>query len=55
MWWCADVTADKGIEINSEVYMAEISAHIQPNATKRRGRRFPVQMDNNLENTVMET
>ncbi|MCJ8732436.1 hypothetical protein PDJAM_G00211380 [Pangasius djambal] len=38
-----DVTADRSSKMNSEVYRATHSAHIQPNATKLIGRRFTVQ------------
>ena len=42
-----DVTADRSIKMNCDVYRALLSAHIQWNATKVRGRHFRVQMDNN--------
>ncbi len=41
-----DVTADKSSRMNSEVFRAILSAHIQPNASELIGRRFTVQMDN---------
>ncbi len=40
-----DVTADKSSRMNSEVFRAILSAHIQPNASELIGRRFTVQMD----------
>ncbi len=42
-WWC---DADKSSRMNSEVFWAILSAHIQPNASELIGRRFTVQMDN---------
>lgn len=41
-----DVTADRSRKMDSEVYRAILSAHIQPNAKKLKGKRFAVQMDN---------
>ena len=38
--------------MNSEVYRAILSAHIRTNATKRIGRRFNVQMDNDPKHTA---
>uniref|UniRef100_A0A8C6NVL2 Transposase Tc1-like domain-containing protein n=1 Tax=Nothobranchius furzeri TaxID=105023 RepID=A0A8C6NVL2_NOTFU len=49
-----DVTADKSSTMNSEVFRA-ISAHIQPNASELIGRRFTVQMDNDLKHTAKAT
>ena len=46
-----DVTADRAVGMNSEVYRTTLSAHIQPNATKLTGRCFIVQMDNDLKLT----
>ena len=40
------------IRMNSEVYRAILSAHIQPNATKLIGRCFRVQMGNDLKHIV---
>ena len=50
-----DVTADKSSRMNSEVFRAILSAHIQPNASKLIGRRFTMQMDNDLKQTVKAT
>lgn len=36
-------TADRSIGMNSEVYRATFSAHVQPNAPKRAGRSFTPQ------------
>ena len=37
--------------MNSEVYRAQLSAQIQPNAAKLTGRCFTVQMDNDQKHT----
>ena len=50
-----DVTADKSSRMNSEVFRAILSAHIQPNASELIGRRFTVQMDNDPKHTVKAT
>ena len=50
-----DVTADKSSRMNSEVFRAILSAHIQPNASELIGRRFTVQMDNDPEQTAKAT
>ena len=50
-----DVTADRSSKMNSEVYRAILSAHIQPNATKLIGRRFTVQVDNDPKHTAKAT
>ena len=50
-----DVTADKSNRMNSEVFRAILSAHIQPNAAKLIGRHFTVQMDNDLKHTPKAT
>ena len=50
-----DVTADKSSRMNSEVFRAILSAHIQPNASELIGRRFTVQMDNDLKHTAKAT
>ena len=50
-----DVTADKSSRMNSEVFRAIISAHIQPNAAELIGRRFTVQMDNDPKHTAKAT
>ena len=47
-----DVTADKSSRMNSEVFRAILSAHIQPNASEPIGRRFTVQMDNHPKHTA---
>ncbi len=47
-----DVTADKSSRMNSEVFRAILSAHIQPNASELIGRRFTVQMDNDPKHTA---
>ena len=48
-----DVTANKSSRRNSEVFRAILlSAHIQPNASELIGRRFTVQMDNDLKHTT---
>ena len=49
-----DVTADKSSRMNSEVFQAILSAHIQPNASELIGRRFTVQMDNDPQHTAKE-
>ena len=43
-----DVTADKSSRMNSEAFQAILSAHIQTNASELIGRRFTVQMDNDI-------
>uniref|UniRef100_A0A8C5LNK9 Transposase n=1 Tax=Leptobrachium leishanense TaxID=445787 RepID=A0A8C5LNK9_9ANUR len=50
-----DVTADKSSRMNSEVFRAILSAHIQPNAAELIGRRFTVQMDNDPKHTAKAT
>ena len=50
-----DVTADKSSRMNSEVFRAILSAHIQPNASELIGRRFTVQMDNDPKQTAKAT
>ncbi len=50
-----DVTADKSSRMNSEVFRAILSAHIQPNASELIGRRFTVQMDNYPKHTAKAT
>ena len=50
-----DVTADKSSRMNSEVFRAILSAHIQPNASKLIGRRFTMQMDNDPKHTAKAT
>ncbi len=50
-----DVTADKSSRMNSEVFWAILSAHIQPNASELIGRRFTVQMDNDPKHTAKAT
>uniref|UniRef100_A0A8C5QBF4 Transposase n=1 Tax=Leptobrachium leishanense TaxID=445787 RepID=A0A8C5QBF4_9ANUR len=50
-----DVTADKRSRMNSEVFRAILSAHIQPNAAELIGRRFTVQMDNDPKHTAKAT
>ena len=50
------VTADKRSRMNSEVFWPMLSAHIiQPNASELIGRRFTVQMDNDLKHTAKAT
>uniref|UniRef100_A0A8C5Q1T4 Transposase n=1 Tax=Leptobrachium leishanense TaxID=445787 RepID=A0A8C5Q1T4_9ANUR len=49
-----DVT-DKSSRMNSEVFQAILSAHIQPNAAELIGRRFTVQMDNDSKHTAKAT
>ncbi len=41
--------------MNSEVFRAILSAHIQPNASELIGRRFTVQMDNDPKHTAKAT
>ncbi len=50
-----DVTADKSSRMNSEVFRAILSAHIQPNASELIGRRFTVQMDNDPTHNAKAT
>ncbi len=50
-----DVTTDKSSRMNSEVFQAILSAHIQPNASELIGRRFTVQMDNDPKHTAKAT
>uniref|UniRef100_A0A8C5LQH4 Tc1-like transposase DDE domain-containing protein n=1 Tax=Leptobrachium leishanense TaxID=445787 RepID=A0A8C5LQH4_9ANUR len=50
-----DVTADKSSRMNSEVFRAILSAHIQPNAAELIGRRFTVQMDDDPKHTAKAT
>ena len=47
-----DVTADKSSRMNSEVFRAILSAHIQPNVSELIGRHFTVQMDNDPKHTA---
>ncbi len=42
----------KSSRMNSEVFRAILSAHIQPNASELIGRRFTVQMDNDPKHTA---
>lgn len=49
-----DVTADRSNKMNSEVYRDLLSAHTQPNATKRKGHCFPVQTDNDPKHTAKQ-
>ena len=49
-----DVTADKSSRMNSEVFRAILSAHIQPDASELIGRRFTVQMGNDPKHTARE-
>ncbi len=50
-----DVTADKSSRMNSEVFRAILSAHIQPNASELIGRRFTLQMDSDPKHTAKAT
>ena len=53
-----DVTADKSSRMNSEVFRAILSAHIQPNASELIGRHLhlhTVQMDNDPKHTAKAT
>uniref|UniRef100_A0A8C5M9G9 Transposase n=1 Tax=Leptobrachium leishanense TaxID=445787 RepID=A0A8C5M9G9_9ANUR len=50
-----DVTADKSSRMNSEVFQAILSTHIQPNAVELIGRRFTVQMDNDSKHIAKAT
>ena len=52
---CIDVTADKSSRMISEVFLAILSAHIQPNASELVGRRFTVEMDNDPKHTAKAT
>lgn len=47
-----DVTADGSRRLNSEVYRAIVSAHIQPNSAKLIGGHFTVQLHNDPKNSV---
>ena len=47
-----NVTANRGIRMNSEVYRAILSAHCHSNATKMVGWCFTVQMDFDPKRTV---
>uniref|UniRef100_A0A8C5P8K5 Transposase n=1 Tax=Leptobrachium leishanense TaxID=445787 RepID=A0A8C5P8K5_9ANUR len=49
-----DVT-DKSSRMNSEVFRAILSAHIQPNAAELIGRCFTVQLDNDPKHTAKAT
>ncbi len=50
-----DVTTDKSSRMNSEVFRAILSAHIQPNASELIGRRFTVQIDDDPKHTAKAT
>ncbi len=50
-----DVNADKSSRMNSEVFRAILSAHIQPNASELIGRRFTVQMDSDPKHAAKAT
>lgn len=50
-----DVTADRGIRMNSEVYMAVVPAHIELIATKLKGRHYTVVTDNDLKHTYYKS
>ena len=50
-----DVTANKSNRMNSEVFRAISSAHIQPNALELIGQRFTVQMDIDPKHTAKAT
>ena len=50
-----DVTANKSNRMNSEVFRAILSAHIQPNALELIGQRFTVQMDIDPKHTAKAT
>ena len=49
-----DVTADKSSRMNSEVFRAILSAHIQPSASELIGWHFTVQMDTDPMHTANE-
>ncbi len=53
LWWCD--CWQKASRMNSEVFRAILSAHIQPNASELIGRRFTVQMDNDPKHTAKAT
>ena len=46
---------DKSSRMNSEVFRAILSAHIQPNVSELIGRHFTVQMDNDPKHTAKAT
>ena len=50
-----DVIADKSSRMNSEVFRAMLSAHIQANVSELIGRHFTVQMDNDPKHTAKAT
>ena len=50
-----DVSADISSRMNSEVYRAQLSAQIQPNAAKLIRWCFTVQMDNDPKHDVKAT
>ena len=50
-----DVTAEKSSRMNSALFHAILSAHIQPNASELIGQRFTVQMDNDQKHTAKAT
>ena len=49
-----DVTADRSIRMNSEVYRDTLHSQIYPNATKLIGWRFTLQLDNDPKHTRKE-
>lgn len=50
-----DVTANKSSIMNSKMFWAKLSAHIQPNVSELFGRCFTVQMENDPKPTAKAT
>ena len=50
-----DVTADRSIRMNSEVYKPKLSTYIHTNTRKVIGQSFSLQMDDDPEMTTKTT